>query len=241
MARRFWFCEAEFVINPELELEKYAARFQRDRFVVIDDFLLPDNANVLAAKSAEVPFYLAYRNAQGEQKLQLPDAGYESVLAGASQHARDHFGYAYDSYFLIEAYKQNTLDPILARFVEIVNSPNYIALMRALTGIASVQRVDAQMTRYHSQHFLRRHNDVHAREARLAAYVLNLSQDWRADQGGILHLENDDGEIIHSVVPRFNRLILFAVPFWHHVSMVAPFAKGERLAITGWLRDLGEI
>jgi SM-20-related protein len=230
------------VINPDLDLAAFAASFQRDRYVVIDNFLLPSNADALAVKSSQVPFYLAYRNAKGEQKCRLdqPDL-YQAGLLEASQHAEQHFGYAYDSFFLIEAYKQQALDPVLARFVEIVNSPNYIALMRALTGMSKVQRVDAQMTRYRHQHFLRRHNDVHAREARLAAYVLNLSRDWTADQGGVLHLENDAGEIVHSVVPRFNRLILFAVPFWHHVSPVATFASGERLAITGWLRDFGEI
>ena len=36
-------------------------------------------------------------------------------------------------------------------------------------------------------------------------------------------------------MPRWNSLSLFAVPAGHAVSLVSPWAEGERLAITGWM------
>jgi Rps23 Pro-64 3,4-dihydroxylase Tpa1-like proline 4-hydroxylase len=41
--------------------------------------------------------------------------------------------------------------------------------------------------------------------------------------------------VTDTFMPRWNSLSLFRVPALHAVSLVAPWAGAERLAITGWL------
>ena len=137
---------------------------------------------------------------------------------------------------MVAAYKQGR-DPglLLHRVLEVFNSDEYIALMRELTGDARVRRVNAQATRYRPGQFLRWHTDIDSTEGRLYAYVLNLSRDWEADWGGLLQFIDDDGSVLDTMLPRWNTLSLFAVPAGHAVSLVAPWAGDDRLAITGWL------
>jgi Rps23 Pro-64 3,4-dihydroxylase Tpa1-like proline 4-hydroxylase len=153
---------------------------------------------------------------------------------GDSIEAR--FRFAYDSYMMVAAYTQGR-DPglLLHRVLELFNTPAYLALMQALTGDGRVRRVNAQATRYRRGHFLRWHTDIDSHEGRLYAYVINLSQEWRADWGGLLQFIDDDGRVLDTYLPRWNTLSLFAVPAGHAVSLVAPWAAQDRLAITGWL------
>jgi Rps23 Pro-64 3,4-dihydroxylase Tpa1-like proline 4-hydroxylase len=72
---------------------------------------------------------------------------------------------------------------------------------------------------------------------RVAAFVINLSKNWRTDWGGALHILNKDLEIEQSFVPSFNEINVFKVPVEHLVGYVSPFATGQRLSITGWLRS----
>jgi len=45
--------------------------------------------------------------------------------------------------------------------------------------------------------------------------------------------------VAEAYTPAFNALNIFKVPQPHAVSLVAPFAGGDRLAITGWVRSKG--
>lgn len=137
---------------------------------------------------------------------------------------------------MVTAYQQRR-DPglLLHGVLEFLNSPEYIAFARALTGDDRVRRVNAQATRYRPGQFLRYHTDEENNEGRLYAYVLNLTREWHADWGGLLQFIADDGRVTETFLPRWNTLSLFAVPAGHAVSLVAPWAQQDRLSITGWL------
>jgi Rps23 Pro-64 3,4-dihydroxylase Tpa1-like proline 4-hydroxylase len=66
---------------------------------------------------------------------------------------------------------------------------------------------------------------------------MNLTPGWSVDWGGLLMFVDQDGHVAEAYTPAFNALNLFQVPQPHAVSMVAPFAGGDRLAITGWVRS----
>lgn len=136
---------------------------------------------------------------------------------------------------MVTAYKEGR-DPglLLHRVLELFNSPDYLGFVQALTGDARIRRVNAQATRYRPGHFLRWHTDEDHDEGRLYAYVLNLSRQWQADWGGLLQFIDADGQVMGTFLPRWNTLSLFAVPAGHAVSLVAPWAREDRLAITGW-------
>ncbi|MGH6820941.1 MAG: 2OG-Fe(II) oxygenase, partial [Methylocella sp.] len=151
--------------------------------------------------------------------------------------ARSAFQFRYDSFMMVTAYKEKRhTDLVLHRVIEQINSPAWLYAMRAITGFDRIRRCDAQATRYVAGHFLRQHNDDHESDGRLCAYVINLTQDWPADWGGLLQLLDSEGEVTRTLMPRFNTISLFRVPAQHCVSPVAAYATGARYAITGWLR-----
>jgi len=236
------------MIDPQFDPARWRALLQRHGRVQVDDFLQPAVAERLrACLQTEVPWALALRDADGARTIdhasyaamQAPAlaALLDATAAGArGNDGEAGFRFAYDSYMMVTAYTQGR-DPglLLHRVLELFNTPDYLALMHALTGDARVRRVNAQATRYRPGHFLRWHTDIDSHEGRLYAYVLNLSRDWHADWGGLLQFVDDDGRVLDTFLPRWNTLSLFAVPAGHAVSLVAPWAAQDRLAITGWL------
>jgi Rps23 Pro-64 3,4-dihydroxylase Tpa1-like proline 4-hydroxylase len=118
--------------------------------------------------------------------------------------------------------------------LEFFNGPQFLEFIRRFTGDRELAMVGAQATRYLPGQFLRMHDDRHDDENRRYAYVLNLSRDWQADWGGLLHFVDADGGAREAFLPRFNSLSLFKVPAQHFVGLVAPWAQQPRLAITGW-------
>lgn len=215
-------------------------RFQQDRRLLIPDFLEEAAAERLhAALAGEVPYDLAVRHAGADRKLVAPSAAEadEAIAQAAAEASGGRYGFAYESYMMVTAYLEGR-DPQLPlhRLLEVLNSPNYLELMRFLTG-KPVVKLDAQATRYRPGHFLRRHNDFHPTDGRLCAYVLNLSRDWQADWGGLLQFLDADGQVTGTFLPGYNQLAIFEVPQWHVVSLVAPWANAPRLSVTGWMLD----
>jgi SM-20-related protein len=235
------------VINPGLDLAFWREQLRRNGRVQVAGYLQPDAAERLRTCLAqEVPWTLALRDAQGartidhaiysaltdEQARQL----FADTAASAGQEGDDGFRFAYDSYMMVRAYQERR-DPglLLHRVLELFNSPDYLAFARHLTGDTRIRRVNAQATRYRPGQFLRHHNDEELDEGRLYAYVLNLSRGWQADWGGLLQFIGSDGRVQDTFLPIWNTLSLFAVPAGHAVSLVAPWARDDRLSITGWM------
>ncbi len=236
------------MINNAHDLAQLRAHLKRDGRVQVDDYLQPDAAlRLQACLQREVPWTLALRDADGARTIDhatydAMDPGQrQRLLAQVTASVRDEstaegrFRFAYDSYMMVRAYQEGR-DPglLLHRVLEVFNSPDYLGFARELTGDQRVRRVNAQATRYQPGHFLRYHTDINSQEGRLYAYVINLSREWNADWGGLLQFIDDDGRVLDSFLPRWNTLSLFAVPAGHAVSLVAPWAEQERLAITGW-------
>ncbi len=237
------------MINPLIDVEHWRSRLDRDGRIQVDDFLQPAAARLLheclrdqvswslqveGPSDITVIEHDAYARMSDEERLAL----YLDVGASARQTepGDDGFRFAYDSFMMVEAYKDG-IDPHLPlhRVLEFLNSPPYIGFLHALTGDARVRRVSAQATRYRIGQFLRRHSDINSKEGRLFAYVINLSEDWQADWGGLLQFVGADGRVADTFLPRWNTLSLFKVPADHVVTMVMPWARRERYAITGWL------
>lgn len=232
------------LLNPALDLAALRAEFSRDGFVRLEQALRPEVADVLHHCLAnEVPWALAYRNADGPRKLwaeelQALDAGQRQALDEEIEAvARQGFQFRYDSFMMVTAYKEKRCPQlVLHRVIEQINSPGWLQPMRQITGCEQIRRADAQATRYVAGHFLRQHNDMNEDDGRLCAYVINLTRDWQADWGGLLQFIDAQGRVVRSVTPAFNTISLFRVPAEHCVSPVASFATGARYAITGWLR-----
>ena len=235
------------MINDALDLPTWRSALQRDRRVQVADFLQPDAARRLRdCLQHEVPWTLALRDGEGARTVDhatysaMDEAERTALFARTAASARGLDGdaayrFAYDSYMMVSAYQEGR-DPglLLHRVLELFNSPQYIAFARTLSGDERIRRVNAQATRYRPGQFLRYHTDIESREGRLYAYVLNLTAHWEADWGGLLQFVDEAGRVVDTFLPRANSLSLFAVPAGHAVSLVAPYAGNDRLAITGW-------
>lgn len=222
------------MINDAADFNAARQTLQRHGRVQIADFLQRDAAERLAAcLRDEVPWTTAERGQPDsgqwspQVRSQRMPAAYRAAAAG--------FHFVYDRYLIVDAMREGR-DPHLAVHdaVRYFNSPEFFALVRDLTGDRELMMVGAQATRYLPGQFLRVHDDRHDEENRRYAYVLNLSRDWQPDWGGMLHFVDDNGGPHEAFLPRFNSLSLFKVPMKHYVGFVTPWARGPRLAITGW-------
>ena len=156
---------------------------------------------------------------------------------GAWQRAHSDFTYVYDNHRLSHAgepYPQK--DHYLANLVAFLNSPDFISFVRTITGMPTIAFSDAQATLYRPGDFLTAHDDAASGKNRLAAYVLNLTPDWRADLGGILEFIGADGHVSGGYIPAFNALNIFRVPQVHCVSQVSLFGQ-LRYSVAGWFRS----
>lgn len=231
-------------LNPDIGLSTGHACYQADRYAVIDQVLVRSDAQrVYKAASEWKSWNLValiegqHRDFIGAEMDQLPSeqrAGFDALV---HREARKGFGYLFENVPLYEAGLQGALtQPVLRSAFELIRSQPFLDMGRKLTGDTEISFADCQLTRFRPGHFLTRHDDGVEGKNRSAAFVLNLSMDWCADYGGVLNLLDDQGDVRLGLTPSFNRLTVFRVPQPHLVSVVAPFAKGARYAITGWFR-----
>lgn len=234
------------MLNPALDADSAAALFARDGRVLLRDVLQSGTADVLHhCLDAEVPWGLTYIPALGADPALLPAERLAELSANersgirqrANACAERGFAFVYGTYMMVSAYRERR-DPDLALhpMLEFLNSPVFLELMARITGIGGLIKANAQATRYYRGDFLKPHTDG-PNPARKVAYVLNLTRDWKAEWGGMLHFMDPQGRALEAYFPEFNSLSLFRVPAWHFVNRVADAATHPRYAITGWLLD----
>lgn len=237
-----------FELNPELDRQRLAERFDRDGRVQVRDVLTTETATTIRRiLQHETPWGFAYKvEGSDPVRMRREEAARTSAqnrqnIANAVQQTAAAGGYAvrFNQYPILTAYQERWVpDGPHDLLIEHINAEPMMALVRELTGIDSLVKADAQATLFGPGDFLSIHNDSHMAEGWRVAYVLNFAPpEWTPDWGGYLNFFDEDGDIVTGWRPRFNALNLFAVPQRHHVSYVPPFAPMGRLAITGWFRD----
>lgn len=235
------------MLNSSVDFEAAARTFGLRGRTLIRDVLNEDTAVRLEhCLREQVPWGLATltdgegRTLRAEELARMQPRDWQQLLREVQAEARQGYQFLYNSYQMVTAWKEKR-DPelFLHRFLEFLNSKEMLGFARRLTGFDDIAKADAQATRYLPGHFLRVHNDVYQaseNDSRRAAYVFNLTRDWKADWGGLLEFLDDSGRVEETWIPAWNALAVFKVPTWHCVSCVAPYATAPRLAITGWFR-----
>ncbi len=231
-------------LAPGLDLGLVGSVLRRTRRVHIPQILAPAVARRLhRALSAETAWSISTN--EGDRNFTVPMAAFEKMAPDMRQgfdqrvhaNAARGFQYLYKNYPIYDEHAAGRLTGYLARFYAFLNSPAFLEFARAVTGRQAITHVDAQATLYERGHFLTQHDDRDDSKRRVAAYVLNLTPEWKADWGGILQFIDADGHVAEGYTPAFNALNLLLVPQPHAVSCVAPFAPTGRYSITGWLRE----
>ena len=209
-------------------------------YLRIDNFLEKGFANqIFKCLSHEVDWGVAcHLNGQSKTFLKCADVPNLSLEDQKTLESQLNlpFQFIYNTYIIVTSYLEQR-DPghFLYTILEWLNSAETIQYFRSLIKDDRVIKINAQATRYLPGHFLKQHSDENIEEGRLYAYVMGFSKDWNPDWGGLLHILDDKGQIIKTLIPKYNTLSIFKVPQNHFVSYVTPYAESERLAITGWL------
>ena len=240
-------CSDIEVLAPAMDDARLIAQvrgtLQRAGRVHVPDYFTQGAAQYFFEGCRDAEFSIVFQGNQGAYDIKAANVSALSVdqrveLTGAIHaQAQTGFQYLFDSYRISDEVEAGRLTRgPLSDFFAGLNAPVMIERLRAMTGDDRVAYVDAQATRYRPGHFLTVHDDYQAGKDRLYAYVINLTPAWRADWGGLLMFMAEDGHVAEAFTPRWNALNILKVPQPHAVSVVAPFARGARYSITGWLR-----
>ncbi len=230
-------------LNDARIVTQVRAVLARGARVHVPDFFTQETAQTLFEACREAEYNIVFQGARAAYDMKAADIGALDVdqrveLASViNAQASTGFQYLFDSYRISDEAEAGRLTRgPLAQLFATLNAPEMIAALRALTGDDRIQYLDAQATRYRPGHFLTVHDDHQPGKDRLYAYVINLTPEWRADWGGLLMFLDEDGHVAEGFTPRWNALNILKVPQPHAVSVVAPFARGARYSITGWMR-----
>jgi Rps23 Pro-64 3,4-dihydroxylase Tpa1-like proline 4-hydroxylase len=235
--------DPRLTISPD-RLANAAASYARSGIVRIIDLFATEMAEALHRHlDSEIEWSRTVSEGEkawdiGSELVSAIDPGMEAeITAAAHRAARDGFQFMFDSLIVSDDPAARTARGLLVdRVLDALNRPASLELFRAITGARDLRLISGQATRYLPGHFLTSHDDNIDGEGRIAAYVINLTRDWRPDWGGMLQFHNPAGDIPLALKPGFNTIHMFRVPQMHSVSYVTPFAAVPRYAITGWLR-----
>lgn len=233
------------MLSPTLSISAYQRELAETSRVRIPNVLTEEIAERLHhCLERETPWGLARRSRQNSGLVEAIDyQGFSpeqrsDAYRQAMADSGDRFAFAYDSYQMIPNYLAKR-DPghFLHRITEALNSAQWLAFARELTGDPRITKTDCQATCYRPGQFLSAHDDRFEDEGRLYAFVLGMTRSWHADWGGLLHFLDSQGDVIQTYRPAFNTLVVFRVPQYHLVSMVTELATEGRYSITGWFRE----
>jgi SM-20-related protein len=237
-----------FELSPEMPIAVASQIYAKGGRVHIPQVFRQNVAeSILQRLLNAVPWRLVFNEAGehkeilGEDFRRMGEDLYLELLGVAARRGSVGFQYIHRSYPLYDQFTTARAggEPYLMQLIEFLNSAEFLAAMRRITGDGSIEIVDANATLYETGHFLTRHDDDVAGKNRVAAYVLNLTPLWLSDWGGILTFHDKDGHVSEGYLPTFNALNIFRVPQMHAVSYVSPLAGAGRYSITGWLRSRG--
>jgi SM-20-related protein len=232
-------------IDPALDPAAMTSAFKSLGRLHIPGFLTPASAtrlhDILTADTQWVCSTMGggtVVDAPVEMLEAMSPEAYAKFVALAHAEAAEGFHYMFDTIRLIgpEETRGQALEAY-APLMAFLRGDAFLNFVRTLTADQRPVSVDAQATRYLPGHYLTQHDDRNPKYGRLYAYVLNLTPRWRADWGGLLNFIDQDGHVAEAYAPAFNALNIFRVPQPHSVGFVAPFARGARLSVTGWLHD----
>lgn len=225
-------------------IEQAAQSFAATGHVRLENAFAPETAEALHRHLDEELEWWRVVN-QGERTWDLgpesiaamADGGDAPLLDAVYRGAREGFQFLFDSVRVSDEEAERTARGLLLdRLVDAMNDAANLGVLRRITGAEDIVRADGQATRYLPGHFLTGHDDDIDGKGRIAAYVINLTPQWRTEWGGLLQFHDEAGDVTWGLKPRYNAIHIFRVPQLHSVSLVAPFAPHPRLSITGWLR-----
>ena len=238
------------IINKNLDLESIKREYNKNKFVIIRDFLEEEGAErLLKYYQGMPPEWWSW------MFLPDPDLGLENwrtsvykddgspALEQIIQRKRDFinsmyaenrgFTYIYRRVFFGSHFPDCLCEECVFRKQFLETSP-MLEFLQGLTDHQILKPGELFASRYSKGDYNGPHSDVNKGKVTI---VLNLSKDWLPQDGGIFFgMEEDYVTIKYAEVPTFNSLVIFDVSeggMPHLVNHVTVNDK-ERFAVTGW-------
>ena len=235
------------MINPTLNVDKLSESFTRDNSVQILDFLKEEESiklyDWLNGNMPEDWWFTSIRNPEakdydGVEHIRNKPDNHEAInikIKGANEALLNGaFSYVFDR-TLPHRPKCHCVE---CKFIDFLKSEVMVSFLKSVTGVNIKKAGEIFSSRYLPNFFLSPHGD---KKKGKIGFVYSLSKNWRPEWGGNLHFMDDDYETVtETIVPVFNRLVLFDIPLRdgipHYVSHVVSNVKAKRLCITGWFK-----
>ncbi len=234
------------MLNPDLDRKSLTAQFAEDGRLRIDNVLRPEIAERIRKYClVDIPFdYLSYVEGTNvaipaEAMAALETAEQRDMQDKILANASEGVGFFYCGYMAARSQRDGCNENLqfLHSVFDYLNGEEMLSFINEITGRDDLQSAFAQYTRYTPGQFLTRHQDDITNEQRHIAYVLGFSKNWHPDWGGLLQFFEADGTPRDAWLPAFNTMSLFDVRHVHSVTYVTPFAKEQRLSLTGLFRS----
>ena len=231
-----------FKLNPALDSDKLSREFRSFGRLQIRNLLAREDAERLHASLVREQYWRLTLNAgskvfefSAEDMFKLKPLQRKLLQLQVNGGAQTGFQYHYHALRIPEGRGERLAgDDVRWALAAWLSEGAGLDFLRTVTGFEEVNFVDGQVTAYRPGDFLTVHDDAEQGTSRRAAYVLNLTKDWRPDWGGLL-LFHDQSQLT-GWSPSFNTLNIFTVPQPHSVTAVAASAPRPRYSISGWLR-----
>ncbi|MCL5050101.1 MAG: 2OG-Fe(II) oxygenase [Firmicutes bacterium] len=204
--------EEQGQLTTDIADEAWIARFDQlaDRgYVSIPDFL----------PSEEVAALYRYTQSLQESDWSLAGVGREQNHTVNTRVRSDHIRWLQPS-IAAEAVYLNTMDELRIR----LNRRLFMGLFD----------YECHLARYQAGAFYQKHLDAFkGRSNRVLTTVFYLNPEWSAADGGELVIYGQRGQVLETILPQQNTLVVFlSEVFVHEVKT----AHRERFSITGWFR-----
>jgi SM-20-related protein len=228
------------MINDKLDWGRVRSEFQQKGYVRIADILAPEAADQIHRQFvSEVPWGVKFISRDGpiiisrEECQALPPEEWQKI----NQEVAWSFEHKDPSYFYYSA-GLNEVNGKLVELVNAVSNQKFIGFIKYVSDLLDINSFGGQLTCYRRNCFLTRHEDLDKMSRRRVAFIFGFTRDWRTEWGGLLHMLDNERNIIDVFQPTFNTLTLFKVPRDHFVSHVVPYAGTDplhsRYTMTGW-------
>src|SRR5450432_345148 len=152
--------------------------------VQIRDLLTDCSARTVSHKlQNETRWTVTFNDGEKKCEVEQYDGNLRRQLTFAAwDRARTNFQYIYERHALSwDREEYHDQDHYYSGVVKFLNAPEFLNLMREITGIPEITSTDGQATLYRPGDFLTVHNDDAKLAKRLVAYVLNMTPVWRSD------------------------------------------------------------
>ena len=243
--------EPSNLINKDLDIQSLKEEYQKEKFIVIKNFLQIEEAEKLSTYyNEEVPADwwswmflpdpdLGLENwstnvypEDGSKSLQKLIATKRNFLNKIYKENRG-FSYIYQRVFFGTHYPSCLCEECVFRKSFLENSP-MVNFLNEISGYEDLKPGELFASRYGLGDYNGPHNDNSKGRVTI---VLNLSKNWLPQDGGLFFgMEEDYCTVKHVEVPTFNSLVIFDVSdggMPHLVNHVTNPDK-KRTAITGW-------